>query len=83
MILYLNWLIFCLSFNLATSLRTREFFTLHQWSEGLEMSFDTSAEREAAIKFGYLDINRIQLPVDVDIQYRGELRGCATKSVDF
>lgn len=49
----------------------REFFTLHKWTQGLEMTFPSESERDAAIKAGYYDLARIQLPVDIDIEYKG------------
>lgn len=52
-------------------LKQRQFYTLHKWTRGIELTFPSESERSAAISAGYYDLNRIQLPVDIDIEYKG------------
>uniref|UniRef100_A0A1I8MIN4 Bee-milk protein n=1 Tax=Musca domestica TaxID=7370 RepID=A0A1I8MIN4_MUSDO len=51
-------------------LKQRQFYTLHKWTRGIELTFPSESERSAAISAGYYDLNRIQLPVDIDIEYK-------------
>lgn len=55
----------------GTVLRQRQFFTLHQWSHGINMTFPSVIDREIAINNSYYDVKRIQLPVDIDVEYKG------------
>ncbi|XP_075154175.1 L-dopachrome tautomerase yellow-e3 isoform X1 [Haematobia irritans] len=51
-------------------LHQRNFFTLYKWTKGIEMTFPTEMVKDMALNAGYYDLNRIQLPVDIDIEYR-------------
>lgn len=56
----------------GTVLRQREFFTVHKWSHTLNMTFPNEIDKKFAVNNGFYDINRIQLPVDIDVEYRGK-----------
>lgn len=56
----------------GTVLRQRQFYTLHQWSHGINMTFPTLIDREFAANNGYYNVNLIQLPVDISVEYKGK-----------
>lgn len=53
-------------------LRQRQFYTLHKWSHSLNMTFPSVIDKIFAVNNGFYDINRIQLPVDIDVDYTGK-----------
>lgn len=55
----------------GSELQQRQFYTLYKWSRGINMTFPTLEDQQFAINNGFYNVSRIQLPVDIELEYGG------------